>query len=130
MASSSDSVDVEQLAIIADKIVEVAPPPTVAVCSATPVAHTVDSRIGELQAQVNQLTTLVQGLVASTQQDRRSRSRDRSSNRKTGRNRSQSRQSNDTPRTGSECWYNWRFGNKATKCVKPCSFESNQSHEN
>ena len=36
LASSSDTVYLEQLAVIADKIIEVAPPPTVAACSNTP----------------------------------------------------------------------------------------------
>ena len=117
LASSSDTVDLEQLAVIADKIIEVAPPPTVAACSNTPSPQY--ARIGELQAQVNQLTNLVQGLVTSGQQSRRSRSRNRSTSRK---DTEAHLQSKDVPRAGSECWYHWRFGDKATKCVKPCSY--------
>ena len=120
LASSSDTVDLEQVAVIADKIIEVAPPPTVAACSNTPSPHAIDERIGELQAQVNQLTNLVQGLVTSGPQIRRSRSRNRSTSRKSDRYRSPSKQSKDVP--GSECWYHWRFGDKATKYVKPCSY--------
>ena len=110
LASSSDTVDLEQLAVIADKIIEVTPPPTVATCSNTPSPHAIDAQIGELQAQVNQLTNLVQGLVTGGQQSRRSRSRN------PDRYRSPSKQSKDVPRAGSECWYHWRFGDKATKC--------------
>ena len=56
LASSSDTVDLEQVAVIADKIIEIAP--TVATCSNTPSPHAIDARISQLQAQVNQLTKL------------------------------------------------------------------------
>ncbi|XP_071796370.1 uncharacterized protein [Asterias amurensis] len=130
LASSSDGLDLDQLAIIADKIVEVASPsPAIAACtiaagSDTP-SQAFDAKFDKLQAQINQLTTLMQGLVTGSQESRNSRSRDRSGNNKY---RSPSRQSRDVPRAGSECWYHWRFGDKATKCVKPCSYPDSNSN--
>ena len=85
-ASSSDTVDLEQLALIADKIVEVASPPTVATfskVSESPSSQSaLESRIDELQAQVSQLTILVQTLATTSHASGRSRERSRSKVRK------------------------------------------------
>ena len=141
LASSSDAVDLEQLALIADKIVEVAVPLAVSNVSAgsatapttMPPHSSYDSRLDEMQAQISQLTSLVKSLVTNESQDNhrvyggRERSRDRykKRDRSSSRSRSRSRyQSKNPPRAGSDCWYHWRFGDKALKCVKPCSFES------
>ena len=124
-ASSSDTVDLEQLALNAYKIVEVASPPTVATFSKVRESPS-------LQAQVSQLTTLVQTLATTSYTRGRSRERSRSKVRKSkaSRNCSPSK-TTDIPRAGSDCWYHWRFGDKATKCVKPCSYsEPKSSQEN
>ena len=120
LASSSDTVDLEQLAIIADKILEVASPPTVAnstEVNAISSSRSLEKRIDELQSQVSELTALVHGLVTNEQSTRnrdysRGRSRERAKNRSTDKRRSPSK-SKSIPRAGSECWYHWRFGEKA-----------------
>ena len=139
LASSSDAVDVEQLALIADKILEVTVPPSVsavnAVAATTPPAATphssYDSRLEDLQAQISQLTSLVKSLVTDESQSghrvytnrERSHERYKKRDRSSQRSRSRSRyRTKNPPRAGSECWYHWRFGDKALKCVKPCSF--------
>ena len=139
LASSSDAVDLEQLALIADKILEVAVPLSASTASvgavtapATMTPHSnYDSRLDELQAQVSQLTSLVKSLVTSESHSghrvygsrERSREKYKKRDRSSSRSRSKSRyQSKNPPRAGSECWYHWRFGDQALKCVKPCSF--------
>ena len=69
LASSSDALDLEQLALIADKILEVAVPHSVstvnvgaAATQSMSVPQSFDSRLVELQSQVSQLTKLVKNL--------------------------------------------------------------------
>ncbi|XP_022102076.1 uncharacterized protein LOC110985394 [Acanthaster planci] len=134
LASSSDTVDLEQLAIIADKILEVASPPTVVTSTtvnAVSSSKSLEKRIDELQSQVSDLTTLVHELVMKgTSKGKRDfsrgRSRERTKNKSIDDRRSPSK-SKSVPRAGSDCWYHWRFGDKATKCVKPCSYSETKS---
>ena len=151
LASSSDAVDLEQLAVIADKILEVAIPHSVSAVrtgavaavaappTLAPLSH--DSRLDDLQSQVSQLTMLVQSLLTREPQDdhkvygtfRRSRERSNKRYRDSSRSRSRSYRPNNPPRAGSECWYHWKFGDKALQCVKPCGFndsKDNQTQEN
>ena len=84
---------------------------------------------------------LVQSLLTREPQDdhkvygtfRRSRERSNKRYRDSSCSRSRSYRPNNPPRVGSECWYHWKFGDKALKCVKPCSFndsKDNQTREN
>lgn len=144
LASTSDTMPITQLADLADKIVEVVIPPVGPVMSAlaTPSAsppstidisappasvHTVpppSSDIQNLQAQVNQLTLQVQqlsthmlGAIQSREGSSRSRHRDASHE------RAPSRSSSTQRHSAGECWYHWRFGSLARKCIPPCTFQ-------
>ena len=136
LASTSDTMSINDLAALADKIVEVASPSSVAsVTSDVPTPQASHSQppssaladdMQRLTAQVAQLTTQMQTLSAILHQgqgqgNRQSRSRSRSGNRRDS-SRSPRRQS-EQRHPDSECWYHWKFGEKAKKCETPCSWQ-------
>ncbi|XP_038047637.1 uncharacterized protein LOC119721743 [Patiria miniata] len=110
LASTADDVNIEQLAKLADKIVEVTPLPshvaTVTTGESSPSQATQFQQLAEqitlLQAQVSAL---------SSQPQRRSRSQSRDRHRRTR-----------SPSPDTLCWYHRKFGANAHKCTKPCSF--------
>ena len=113
LASSSDSVDTDKLAEIADRIIDVAMPPTVA--AVTP------STTSQLRREIEQLASQVRSL--SFQLRERSRSRNRGQSQYTGR---QSRPSSPAPNlrnssATAECWYHETYGDNALRCRQPCS---------
>lgn len=135
LASTSDNVSLVELAALADKIVEVAGPPTIAhvLPKSVPThtqAHAAPHDSGEVQrlsTQVAQLTAQVQALTCSLQTNHRSRSQQRGPM-NSGRRQSASRSPHrHQQHAGAECWYHWRHGNRAQKCVSPCSYSAGQS---
>ena len=138
LSSSSDKTDIEELAALADRIVEVAAPLTVSTMKSTqsaepktspssqssPASSNVSDDVQRLTAQVAQLTAQVQRLTTSMQRQRsRSRGRNRSSE-------SGSRQNSPSPSPHQgECWYHRRFGEKAHKCTKPCTYSSQSTNQ-
>lgn len=128
LSSTSDTASMEELARLADKIVEVASPLAIAGMQAQPPSYphaeasaassSHSSLAGDMQkltAQVAQLTAQVQTLTTSLHRERsRSRSRYRNPNK---------RRSSPSPnRPSSICWYHHRFGERAHKCTQPCSY--------
>lgn len=114
LASSSDSLD--NLAIMADKIMEYSPQSHVHIVN-KPSTVSESDRLSRLEVQISELTNAISSL----------RLRSRSS--------SQSRQSkrvvdNTAPlRTDKTvCWYHRKFGNDATKCTTPCNFHPTPSN--
>ena len=107
------SVSTDELMELADRIVEcVRPGETVnAVSNSGTAKSNTEAKLEALQAQINELQTLLKRQTFR----RGSRSRSRSRGRFT--NRSQS------PKRSSEvCYYHHRFGAAARKCTAPCSF--------
>ena len=137
LASSRDAMTVNQLAQLADRIVEVhvssspgisnisstnaaaAPSPQSSACS-----HGDD--VKTLADQVMQLTLQVQSLTTELHQDRgrssRSPKRGRF-NRSRSRSRDGERQNTSQSHAGAECYYHWRYGEQAQKCTSPCSYQ-------
>ena len=113
LASTRDGTPIEDLAQLADKIVEVAVPPSVSNVSA-PVQT---SEIQQLRTEIASLTKVVQSL----RKHRRSRSNSFS--------RRRSPSPAGQPRPPSEnsdlCWYHYKFGDSALKCKPPCSKSGN-----
>ena len=105
LASTKDNEDLESLASLADKVVEVA----------SPAVNTVQNT--ELSTEVEQLRSDIAGLkklvTSSLSATRHFRSL---------RRRSPSPAPPDKPT--DLCWYHARFAEKATKCTKPCSWSS------
>ena len=107
--ASSDTTDLEKLAQLADKIVEVATPVQIST-----VSHSPDSEISLLRNEIAELKRMI---VSSRHTNRirpRSSSRGRSS-------RSTTPQRTTTTDADSLCWYHQRFGDQARKCQPPCA---------
>ena len=118
LASSLDTANLEDLAQLADKIVEVA----ASSISAVSATHLSDE-FERLRAEVTSLRKVVDSLPLTTASKRdhpRSRPRDHS--------RTWSRGRSPSPHPSTEspiCWYHRRFGDDACKCTQPCSFLGN-----
>ena len=107
LASASERAPLEELATMADKIIEVATP-TIATVSTTSRAT---SEVEQLRAENASLREQVSALQAAGPRRRRSSSRNR------GRSCSPSQ---------TVCWYHRRFGDKARKCTMPCAKAGNR----
>lgn len=102
----------DSLAQLADRIAEVNSS-TSSVISAIQSSPSPD--FCKLENQIAQLTKRIEELQNS--QPKRSRSRFRSRPRTPA-----SSPSSKTNKTGGNCWYHQKFGEKAQKCVPPCTF--------
>ena len=111
LASTRDDTPIEDLAQLADKIVEVAVPPSVSNVSASVPS----SEIQQLRTEIASLTKVVQSL-------RKRRSRSNSFSRRSPSPAGQPRPPLDT---GDLCWYHYKFGDSALKCKPPCSKSGN-----
>lgn len=111
LSISSDSL--EKLSEIADKINEISDlNPDVSVVRKNS-DHVNTTEIQELKTQILALTEKVDRLGRSRSRDRfepRNRSRSNGRNKKV-----------DKP----YCWYHFKFGKNAKKCLKPCTFSEN-----
>ena len=112
LASTADTMDLNTLADMADKVIEVANP-SVAAISGPPQPDLADYE--HLKAEVARLTQLVASL---TTRRRRSRSRGRHPRSPAP----QDLQQQDSPTTTSICWYHRKFGERARKCQPPCNW--------
>ena len=108
LAAASERTPLEELAALADKIMEVASPSIATVASPTQATSEVDS----LRAENASLRKQISALQAATGPRRR-----RSRSRNHGRPRS--------PSQSGVCWYHRRFGDAARKCSPPCSKAGN-----
>ena len=106
LASADPTSDLPKLAEMADKIIEVATPPTVAATS------TSVSKVQQLKEEVKRLTQLVSSIAQH---------RPRQNQRRLSSRRSPSPASTDS-RTSQICWYHKKFGEAAQKCQQPCSW--------
>ncbi|XP_071854547.1 uncharacterized protein [Apostichopus japonicus] len=111
LASSSDDVKLEQLAELADKILEVAIPTVNAVATTTPEV----SNIHRLEQQVERLSRQLEDLS-------------RRLNRQQSGSRSSSRKRKDSPAASEKCWYHRTYGDRAQKCRQPCSENTEASN--
>ena len=122
LTSTSPMVTIEQLADIADKIVEVSVPSISTFKAAVPLpepGHAAAASIHTLEARIDQLTTQVQALTCQLSQRPRQWSQSRGPSTTDRRFRSRS-----PAHSSTECWYHWRFGPKAQKCIPPCTYKS------
>ncbi|XP_047997554.1 uncharacterized protein LOC125235147 [Leguminivora glycinivorella] len=106
---------IEELADLADRVHDVSTPQVAAASAADP-------QMAVLMRQVSELAEGMKALKSQFGNDRQSRSRSRAPNK--SRNRSSSRRSQSGYRKFPECWYHAKFGEKATRCMKPCDFQA------
>ena len=111
LASTDSSIDLDKLADMANKVLEVATP-VVATVSAT---HSSDSEVKQLREEVAHLADLVASLT--TQPQCRSSSRSHHAPSPAATNRPQE----------SLCWYHAKFGEATQKCKEPCSWGNSQA---
>lgn len=105
LASTADSISLEELATLADKVMDVAAPSIAAV--GTPQTTT---GVEQLRAEVTRLQDTVTALTKGRQPRRSARS------------------PSPHPSTDSTlCWYHQRFGKDARKCRAPCSWSGNDT---
>ena len=111
LASTRDDTTIEDLAQLADKIIEVATPSVATVSNSNPpLAAEIDSlrkELGSLKHQLKKLTI-------------RSRSRTRSPSPAAPPHQ---RSSDASPPV---CWYHLKYGDSARKCRQPCSMSGNE----
>lgn len=110
----------EDVAEQADRIHEVGSRALVLATSTQPQATSSawETQTEALRQQVAALTTQMTSLAKNMKRERtRSRSRGRQ------RDRSRSRTERKKPRQEGVCFYHRRFGSKAKKCTKPCTFK-------
>lgn len=111
LAVSSDELD--KLAVLADKVSELAP------CNDSTIAAISEkNEIKILKLQISELTRKIDELTTSFAENRsRSPHRHRYSSFSRNRSHSKGRQ-----HESDICYYHSRFGSRARKCQKPCSF--------
>ena len=119
LASISATLSVTQLAEMADRILEVANPPTIAPVS-TPATSDIKQLTDNLTRLISALDTSISRSRDSFQGSGPSRSSSRPSSRPTS--RSSSRSSSPS----RVCWYHRRFGTNARKCRTPCTQAGNE----
>ena len=113
LTPSAGDLDLEQLAQLADRIVEASPTPTIA---ATDTTTQWTAQVTELTRRLDELTTQMASAVNTfSRRPRRSPSPARR------------RQSTAADNTTTErlCWYHRKFGEAAKKCQPPCQKSGN-----
>ena len=123
LASTRADTSLQELAILADKIMEIPPPP--------PLLSHVSKEDAKLAAEVAQLKEEVARLVQLVKTSGRSPSRGRSPARSFHRPPSRQPSPRRTPDAPSDlCWYHERYGAQARKCREPCSHSENAPASN
>ena len=117
LASTADTMDLNTLADMADKVVEVAHPSVAAISG--PPQHN-PSEYEHLKAEVDRLTKRVASLTAEQRRRQRGRSRDRQP-------RSPAPQDTQQHDATSLCWYHSKFGGQARRCQPPCNWGNDQA---
>lgn len=85
--------------------------------------------VQSLQLEINELRKAIIDLKQSPSRGRsRSRSNFRSNSRSASPYRSTSNSRSNFNPSGNLCWYHFKFGNRASKCIQPCTFSSNNQN--
>lgn len=118
LAGQPATAQLEDLADLADRVNEIATstPSVASTSAAVPglVLSDLSREVAELRKQLQQLATHRNG---------RSRARTRSS----GRRSSSTQRSQSNYRKFPLCWYHHKHGDKASRCIRPCDFKSENS---
>lgn len=135
--ASASTLSLPELAVLADKVMEVAPHsisaiPTTATThpairppaqSCPPPALPPVDPIAQLREDFERLSAIVASAVPPRNPRPRHRSRRRFGSRSSSRTRSPRRTAEDPPI--GPCWYHQRFGAEARRCTRPCTWSGN-----
>ncbi|XP_076286385.1 uncharacterized protein LOC143212019 [Lasioglossum baleicum] len=114
--ATQDGVELDKMAVLADRVGEVATAQSQPIPAASNVAA-----VGDINALVEQIAEMVTSKLEDRGR-RRSRSASGGRYRESSRGRSQER-----PK--GVCWYHWRFKERATKCTRPCSYSAGNDQQ-
>ncbi|CAH0386123.1 unnamed protein product [Bemisia tabaci] len=115
LQTHSQETSINELAKIADRILEIVPPPSVCAATAPPETQT-----SNLEKMLLVLTERLDQLEVTQKKLHRDLSRSRS--------RSRSRSEND--RRNGVCFYHHKFGDEARACRQPCSYKPKSTPTN
>lgn len=116
IVASQSKATLDEVAELADRIHDIAAPsPHVAAATAPGASSELSFQVAELTRQVQKLTTKLDRMSRSKSRRSRSDSRDRSNTR--------SSRSQSSYRKYPLCWYHAKFGEKASRCTKPCDYK-------
>ena len=111
LASTADTMSLEDLADLADRVVEAAPAHIAGISDNPPPPPTPPTlEVEQLRSEVNRLTDLVAALSTKDRPSRR---------------RSLTPRRSPSPARQVLCWYHEQFGRAARKCKPPCSHSGN-----
>ena len=111
LASSGDASTLDELATLADRVLDAAPPSMASIAPPPP-----PSEVDDLRTEVARLKELVTSLST----------RERSTRYRSPSPRRQPRSLTPPPAPSHGlCWYHARFGDQARKCTPPCSQSGN-----
>ena len=117
LASTPDATSLDQLAKMADKVMEVAAPSVASVTKPTAPSAGLPSNlaaeVNSLRAEVSRLEKLVQKLNCQYSTSRHS-------------SRRSPTPIPTTPATDTLCWFHRKFADQARNCRPPCSWPSNE----
>ena len=115
LASADSAMDLQKLADMADKVMEVTTPTVSAIPN---TVHPQPSEIEQLRLEVKRLTDLVTSLIHHDRPHHQSTSRS-------------CRPPTPSPQQSSSndsiCWYHAKFGDAAQKCKDPCTWGNTQA---
>ncbi|XP_035451636.2 uncharacterized protein LOC118277079 [Spodoptera frugiperda] len=115
--------DLENLAIVADKIMETTRPIDVA-----EVASTSSTWQSDVVSQIATLTQEIRNMSWRSRESQRGRQQARTQSQNRGRSKSRESRSRNNP--DWLCFYHFRYGKKAAKCIDPCNWEKKSKSEN
>ncbi|XP_060810362.1 uncharacterized protein LOC106143003 [Amyelois transitella] len=113
--ASQARMKLDEVAELADQVLDAVSPNL----QAAGVSTKHDSGSSEIAALTRQVEALADKV------DRMSRSKSRTRQSSSRRGRSTSTRSHSNYRKFPTCWYHYKFGDKAKRCVKPCDYTGN-----
>lgn len=123
LSSSTQSIIASQSHAALDVVADLADRIQDVVTPVPQVAATSSSSEASLYKEISELTRQVQALTSKVERLSRVRNRSRTPNRT--HRRSTSTRSHSNYRKFPKCWYHFKYGSKANRCVKPCDYSEN-----
>lgn len=126
LQAQADTVPVDQLAKIADRIVETIPiqtAPAVYATTAPPFQNDLTLSLSKINETLESLAQRIEKMEVQMKKSRDQRYRN-------SRSRSRSRSFSEQKRDSDLCYYHETFGEKAYRCQKPCNFPNQSTNSN